>query len=738
MDKTIISIILVLTAVGGVVAGTALLGGTGVEIPSTTLEPQDNPGTSGNSGDGTGTPSGDRSEPATETTPGITETPVTTPLPEETVVPEETETTTSVAGSTGTAGSSGDSEDQIYPATRTLVDMNGDTVTIPYNIEHVVTLYTPAAAMVMAIDGDAHRLCGIDYFASIDEGFQTIYPAIADISVVSGTGVDVNKEAILATNPDVIIAGSWSASGLEGIGVPVIYLNTNGFDDVDSALTIIGEALGRAERAETLVSYLQNKRAAVTDLTGDIPANERDNLYLTWGMPLRTFAGGGFHQNWAQGAGCDFASAELTGNRQNVNLEQVIAWDPEIIVLANSESPSEVLDDPEWQSISAVRHDKVYRIPRFVGDWGSPVPESVLGMMWIANGTYHDVVDLNMVEETQDFYRTFYGYGMGDEQAREVIGATPAPHIRTVTVTDGLGRAVKVELPVERVATGYGIAAKMITTLGAGDRIVGANNPGFNVEEALSLNPDLIVIAGWDSSTLNALQDCGVPVFGVIAENLEQLTDSMDNLGKALEEEETAESFCDIYADTTALVQGRTSSLSTDARPVVYLVGPAGVINTCTGDMYQSDLIEIAGGKNAAENESGTRWVEIDVETIVDSNPDIILLVQYQSLVTPADIINDERFKDITAVKNHQVYVFPSNICPWDYPSPEAVLGIEWLAKTLHPDLFGDIDVVTDADAFYEEFYGTTFTDLGGTLPATNFPGNAVTAFASAAVQAVA
>ncbi|QYZ79650.1 hypothetical protein E2N92_09510 [Methanofollis formosanus] len=734
MDRTLTAILLVAAAVAAVVAGAAIFAPAGQQPDQPQTPTQQS--TDSQQGSSTAAPESHPTHTVVPTVSPTNETPVPTPTPENTTAPEVTATVTETTPASSSSDWDDSGSDSSTPSYRTVTDMNGDSVRIPYTTHRVVTLYTPAAAMVMAIDGDAERLAGVDYFASIDEGFQTIDPSISEIPVVSGTGIEVNKEAILAVHPDVIIAGSWSSGGLGEIGVPVVYLNTNGFDDVTGALTVIGDVLNKNERAGELASYLDDKCSDLVEMTGEIPEADQDNAYITWRSPLHTFAGGEFHSQWAHDAGCRFASEELQGHRQEVNFEQVATWNPDVIILSNNGDPQALLTDPAWQEIEAVKHGKVYRIPRFVGDWGSPVPEAVLGMEWLANGTYPDTVDLDMVAEAQDFYSLFYDYDLSEEEAREVMGPTPAPHVRTVTVTDGLGRAVEVELPVERVATGYGIAQKMITTLGAEDRIVGANNPGFNVEEVLALDPDLIVIAGWDRNTLNALEGCDVPVFGVIAENIDQLTDSMTNLGEALEEKETAERFCEIYADNIALVQDRTSDLSAAERPVVYLVGPAGVANTCTGEMYQSDLIEIAGGKNAAESESGTRWVDIDAEKIVEYNPDIILIVQYQSQVTPTDIINDERFKDITAVKNRQVYVFPSNVCPWDYPSPEAVLGIKWLAKALHPDLFADVDVTADADAFYEEFYGTTFTELGGTLPATNFPGNAAAASAPAPMQA--
>ncbi|QSZ67691.1 hypothetical protein RJ40_09310 [Methanofollis aquaemaris] len=745
MDRTLTAILLVATIVAAVVAGAAIFAPAGQQPdqPQTPTPESTNPHQ--------GITAAPESHPTLTIVPTISptnETPVPTPTPENTTAPEVTAnvTETTPASSSDWEDSGSDSS---TPSYRTVTDMNGDTVRIPYTTHHVVTLYTPAAAMVMAIDGDAKRLAGIDRFASIDEGFQTIDPSISDIPVVSGTGIEVNKEAILAVHPDVIIAGSWSKGGLDEVGVPVVYLNTNGFDDVTGALTVIGDVLNKKERAEDLVSYLGDRRSALVEMTGEIPEADQDNAYITWRSPLHTFAGGEFHSQWAHDAGCRFASEELVGHRQEVNFEQVATWSPDVIILSNNGDPQALLTDPAWQEIKAVKHGKVYRIPRFVGDWGSPVPEAVLGMEWLANGTYPETVDLDMVAEAQDFYSLFYDYDLSEEEAREIMGPIPAPHVRTVTVTDGAGRDVEIRLPVERIVTNYPPAVRMVTTLGAADRFVGVDsitqsqtdqfvcllNPGIadltcvgnprdlNVETVLELQPDLVLVAGWNKESLEDLEDKGLTVFGVVAENHDQMKSTMSQLGKALGSDDAATDFTEIYQNTLDAVTSQTGDLPEEQRPKVYLGGWNGISSSAGGEMFQSSLIEAAGGENVASELAGTRWADVNTEQLLAWDPDIIFLVQYQSVSTPESVMSDPDLHSITAVKNGQVYWFPSNICEWDSPSPQTALGLEWTAKTLHPDLFKDTDVTADADSFYEQFYGTSFTELGGTVPGTTFPG---------------
>lgn len=310
---------------------------------------------------------------------------------------------------------------------------------------------------------------------------------------------------------------------------------------------------------------------------------------------------------------------------------------------------------------------------------------------------------------------------------------------KKITVTDGLDRKITLDKKPEKILTSYGIATHMVFTLKAQDRLVGIDTPSlnnpffnglmpetsnmpspgspaeFNIEEAIALKPDIILVPGRNKELVETLEAKGLNVFGVVAEDLDQLKNTMLELGKALGAEKEAKDFTDYYDNAINEVKGKVGNLSDNDKPTVYLVGPMGFLSTCSQDMYQNYLIDLAGGKNAAADLKGG-WVDVSPEQVIDWNPDIIFIVQYTTGITPEDVLKDNRWKGINAVKNKQVFWFPSNINPWDYPSPEAALGIQWITQKLHPDLFKDFDMLKEADSYYKTFYGKTFTDLGGDL----------------------
>ncbi len=333
--------------------------------------------------------------------------------------------------------------------------------------------------------------------------------------------------------------------------------------------------------------------------------------------------------------------------------------------------------------------------------------------------------------------------GCGDKQKTD--SASQQEETQKVIVTDGLGRQIEITDKVERIVVNYGIAGHMIFALGEQDKLVGIDSPsknnaffnaikpGFsslpapgspnniNIEELVTLDPDLVLVPGRNKELAENLEQRGFTVFGVTAEDLEELKTTMENLGRALGCEDKATQFIEYYDEAINTVQKKTKDLQPEERPGVYVVGPTGLLSTCSGDMYQHFLIDLVGGRNVSADETGEvipghGWFEVSPEQLMKWNPDIIVVTQYTSGITPEQILADERLQGLNAVKNKQVFWFPSEMNAWDYPSPQAVLGMKWLAKKIHPDKFLDVDIEKEADDFFEMLYGKTFTDLGGSL----------------------
>ena len=111
-------------------------------------------------------------------------------------------------------------------------------------------------------------------------------------------------------------------------------------------------------------------------------------------------------------------SEDLQGSWNEVNLEQILLWNPDVIVIPpyGPVQPSDLLDNPDWQTIDAVRNERVHRMPRLIAPMDTPVPESMLGVVWLAWAFYPDSISLDLESEASDFYATYYGFDLTDEE----------------------------------------------------------------------------------------------------------------------------------------------------------------------------------------------------------------------------------------------------------------------------------------------------------------------------------
>ncbi|WP_041401018.1 hypothetical protein [Salinispira pacifica] len=125
------------------------------------------------------------------------------------------------------------------------------------------------------------------------------------------------------------------------------------------------------------------------------------------------------------------------------------------------------------------------------------------------------------------------------------------------------------------------------------------------------------------------------------------------------------------------------------------------------------DWIETAGGINVAVDMP--RWIaEIDIEQLYAWDPEVIFISNFVD-TQPEDLfgntIDGYDFSPIAAVRRRQVYKIPMGAYRWDPPSQESGLMLWWLAKTMYPELFDDIDINEEIRTFFQRFYGYSVSD---------------------------
>jgi iron complex transport system substrate-binding protein len=192
------------------------------------------------------------------------------------------------------------------------------------------------------------------------------------------------------------------------------------------------------------------------------------------------------------------------------------------------------------------------------------------------------------------------------------------------------------------------------------------------------------------------------------SESFDTIKNSLTIVGKVLGEEGRAKQI-NAFIDRN-IAETKAIADKAETRPSVMFLGSSSPYSVATSSMIQTDIIEMAGGTNAVKGiDVKGGFAEVNIEQFILWNPDIIWVPQYATY-TVESLLNDPKWSSIKAIKNKAVYLFPSELEPWDYPTASAVLGLRWGLYSLHPELYSLNDLMQNADEFYNMVYGTKFT----------------------------
>ena len=260
--------------------------------------------------------------------------------------------------------------------TRTITDGAGRQVQVPETVRSIVCVGV-GALRYSCYMGAADLVVGVeDYEAKI--AMSRLYNYVnfdkfENLPVI-GTNGQPYTEEIINLAPDVIVmskSASVEADDLQAkTGTPVVVVpgsDTTLDQDAYETIRILGELYGREDRARELTEYLNGIRQDLEERTGDIPEEEKPTVYVG-GVSFK-----GHHGFEGTEAGYGpFALigaknlADTTGQSGafNIDLEQVLSWDPDIIFVdfnGMSLINEDYARNPDYyNSLSAVQEGKVY------------------------------------------------------------------------------------------------------------------------------------------------------------------------------------------------------------------------------------------------------------------------------------------------------------------------------------------------------------------------------------------
>jgi iron complex transport system substrate-binding protein len=250
---------------------------------------------------------------------------------------------------------------------------------------------------------------------------------------------------------------------------------------------------------------------------------------------------------------------------------------------------------------------------------------------------------------------------------------------------------------------------------GISDKLTLLPNPG--PESIALLHPDLVLMKGSQPSPLGeALAKVGIPTVYMSLETPEEYYRDIANLGLILANPGRAEEIISFYQDRVSRVEKAVSGLRDEEKPSVLVVmgnvrsGKYAVRVPALAWM-QTYQVRAAGGRpvwlDAAEKAGG--WAVVNFEQIAAWNPDRLIIIVWYS-TDSSDFMSwlgsDPQWRRIEAVAGGKVSYFPSDFYGWDAPDARWILGLTWMAATLHPQRLKDYSIEDEVRLFYEKLYG--------------------------------
>ncbi|MBK8985080.1 MAG: ABC transporter substrate-binding protein [Chloroflexi bacterium] len=319
------------------------------------------------------------------------------------------------------------------PASVTVTDQAGNTVAVPQPVRRVISAHGPTTFLVYGV-GAGDRLVAASYLGARDPAgaaaMARMDPRFEEIKgddAFAQRSFNVETAATLA--PDLILGAArseWLGTTAE-LGVPTILFEAETPERLQEAIRLSGQLFGphAAAQAEAWIAYYEAILNTVREETAAVPADQRVRVLFTGSDPLQAASGEMYQTSLIEAAGGESVSVDLPGYWNDVNLEQIAVWNPDVIVIPpyGGATIAAITDSPEWQVLDAVQNGRVYQMPKLVAPWDTPAPDSVLGIVWLAERLHPGVVSLSCAAETRIFYNIFYGYDITAEEIAALCGS---------------------------------------------------------------------------------------------------------------------------------------------------------------------------------------------------------------------------------------------------------------------------------------------------------------------------
>ena len=231
-------------------------------------------------------------------------------------------------------------------------------------------------------------------------------------------------------------------------------------------------------------------------------------------------------------------------------------------------------------------------------------------------------------------------------------------------------------------------------------------------EQVAVTQPELVIMKNYLKKSLgDPVGQLDIPVLYMNLETPEAYEEDIKMLGRVFGNTDRAVELIKYYQDEKNYIVNKTKILTDKPNILfIYYTTRDGItaFNTPPGSWIQSRMVEMAGGNPVwTDSHPGGGWSKINLEQIAAWNPDQIYVVAYKEDINVVleSMESSPEWKELNAVKNNKLKAFPVDFYSWDQPDSRWILGLKWLAKQIHPDLFTDLNIEDMTRSFFRDLY---------------------------------
>ncbi|WP_345972747.1 ABC transporter substrate-binding protein [Sulfurimonas diazotrophicus] len=311
-----------------------------------------------------------------------------------------------------------------------LSDMKEDQATV----QKVFGSSPPMNYLLYALAPD--KMIGLNFAAK--NPFNGADPAYLDarflalpvIGSFHGSGSRINLESLIAARPDLVLI--WEddmlvqtvTDQITKLGVPTMTVPFRQIDSMPDAMERVGDAIGAGERGRKLADYT---RTVIAEINTSLAGTKPTRYYYAEGLDgLSTECDTSFHvvaMNFAGGENVHKCRQSNLRGLEKINFETLLAYDPEVIIVQHAMVYGDLVEDPMWQQLRAVKAGRIYLVPTLPFNWVDRPPSfmRVIGIQWLASLFHPEAYDVDLKARVAAFYKLFLGVDLSAQEIDDLL-----------------------------------------------------------------------------------------------------------------------------------------------------------------------------------------------------------------------------------------------------------------------------------------------------------------------------